>query len=50
MPYSIKKSNDKYKVVKKEGGKVMGTHDTRQKAEKQVRALYAEEGKMSRQG
>ena len=48
MPYEIRKSGSKFKLVKKGSGKVMGTHATRAKAEAQRRAIYANEGK--RQG
>lgn len=43
MPYKIKKSGSKYKVVKEGDGKVMGTHDTKKEALKQLKALYANE-------
>ena len=39
MPYSIRKSDDKFKVVNKETGKVKGTHASRAKAQKQVNLL-----------
>lgn len=45
MPYDIKQRNGKWAVVKKDGGKVMGTHTSRAAAERQRRALYANEGK-----
>jgi hypothetical protein len=41
MPYKIEKRGNKYVVVKKEGGKVMGTHDSEEKAKSQLKALYA---------
>ena len=43
MPWRVQKKDGKFAVVKKDNGKVVGTHDTREKAEKQVRALYANE-------
>jgi hypothetical protein len=39
VPYSIRKSDSQYKVVNK-AGRVFGTHRTKAKAERQVRALY----------
>jgi len=48
MPYEVKPSGDKFNVVKKGSNKVLGTHNTRSEATKQLRALYASEGK--RQG
>lgn len=50
MPYEVMKSGDKFKVVKKGSKKVMGTHATRDKANKQLAALYASEGKEVRSG
>ncbi len=41
MPYGIRKSGDKYKVVNKESGRVFGTHESEAKAKKQLAALYA---------
>jgi ATP-dependent protease ClpP protease subunit len=52
MPYKCKKVNDKYVVHKKgEDGKwsvlkSSGKHDTVEACQKQVKALYAQEGKM----
>jgi len=40
MPYGIRKSGDKYKVVNKETGRVFGTHPSKEKAKKQLAALY----------
>jgi hypothetical protein len=40
MPYGIRKSGDKFKVVNKETGRVFGTHSTKEKAKKQLAALY----------
>lgn len=45
MPYAVRKSGAKYKVVKKDGGKVMGTHRTRAAAQRQIRAIHANEKK-----
>ena len=39
MPYSIRKSGSKYKVVNKRTGKTKGTHSSRSSAEKQRRLL-----------
>lgn len=38
-PYHVLKRDGKFLVVKNDDGKVMGTHDTRQKAMKQFAAL-----------
>lgn len=45
MPYKVRKRGTKYVVVKENDGKVMGTHSSQSKAQAQVRALYAQEGK-----
>ena len=39
MPYGIRKSGSKYKVVNKRTGKTKGTHSSRSSAEKQRRLL-----------
>jgi len=41
MPYAIRKRGNKWVVVNKETGKVKGTHSTREKAVRHLRALYA---------
>lgn len=41
MPYKIVKEDDKYIVRKKEDNKLIGTHDSREKAKKQIAAIYA---------
>jgi len=41
MPYEIRKRGSKYLVVNAKTGDAKGTHDTRAKAEAQLRALYA---------
>ena len=41
MPYAIRKSGSKWKVVNSETGDVKGTHDSEEKAEKQLRLLNA---------
>lgn len=41
MPWDVRKRGSKYVVVKEGSGKVVGTHDTRSKAERQLSALYA---------
>ena len=43
MPYSIRKSGEKYKVVNKETGKVHAKGTTKAKAQAQVNLLRAEE-------
>lgn len=45
MPYEVVKKGSKWVVVKESSGKVIGTHPTRAAAVKQMRALYASEGK-----
>lgn len=45
MPYSIRRKEGKFEVVKDDDGKVMGTHPSRGKAKAQLAALYANEGK-----
>jgi hypothetical protein len=40
MPYGVRKSGDKFKVVNKETGRVFGTHSSKEKANKQLAALY----------
>ena len=39
MPYGIRKKGDKYQTVNKETGDVKGTHDSKEKAVKQLRLL-----------
>lgn len=41
MPYAVRKRGNKWVVVNKETGKVKGTHDSRESAMRQLRALYA---------
>ena len=45
MPYIIKKVNNKYKIIKKDTGEVVGTSDTKEKAKASVRARYSGESK-----
>lgn len=45
MPYQIKKVGNKYKIVKKDTGKVVGTSDTLEKAKASIRARYGSENK-----
>jgi hypothetical protein len=40
MPYAIRKRGNKWVVINKETGKVKGTHDTKEKAIRQMRLLY----------
>jgi hypothetical protein len=40
MPYAVRKSGDKYKVVNKNTSKVYGTHDSKEKANRQLAALH----------
>lgn len=41
MPYVVAKVGGKWVVRKRDGGKVMGRHDSKMKAAAQMRALYA---------
>ena len=41
MPYKVRKKGDKWEVYNPDTGKVYGTHDTKEDAEAQVKALYA---------
>ena len=45
MPYAVHKRGDKYVVVKKDDGKVMGTHESLKKARAQIKAIYANEAR-----
>lgn len=45
MPYRIEQKDDKFCVYNSDTGDKMGEHDSRQDAMKQMRALYAQEGK-----
>jgi hypothetical protein len=44
MPYDVVRVGRKWKV-KTRDGRVVGSHDTKEQAEAQRRALYANEGK-----
>lgn len=53
MPWKAVKRGSKWVVIKETTGKVVGTHSSKQKANAQVRALYANEkkpGKKKRYG
>jgi hypothetical protein len=41
MPWHIEKRQSKFVVVKDSDGSVAGTHVTREQAQRQLRALYA---------
>lgn len=41
MPWKVKQAGDKWETVNKLTGRVMGTHPSKEKAEAQMRALYA---------
>ena len=43
MPYTIAKRGNKYAIINKQTGKVVGKSDTRAKAEASVRARLASE-------
>lgn len=40
MPYEIEKRGDKWVVINADTGKVKGTHDSKVKAQRQMRLLY----------
>jgi hypothetical protein len=43
MPWTVRKVGNKFKIIKKTTGEVVGTSDTREKAQASVRARYAAE-------
>lgn len=43
MPYHVRKAGSKYEIVRKEDGKVVGTSNSRQKAQASVRARMSGE-------
>lgn len=45
MPYSVDKEGNKWVVRKKDGGKLIGTHDSQAEALKQIVAIRLNEGK-----
>ncbi len=45
MPYDVIQENGKYNTIDQKTGKVLGTHDTRDKAESQMRAIGHEESR-----
>lgn len=45
MPWAVRAKGGKYVVVNKDTGRVMGTHSSRAKALRQLRAIYANYGK-----
>lgn len=46
-PYDIKKAGNKFVVVKKSDGKILGHHPSKSQARRQIAAIYAnsKEGK-----
>jgi hypothetical protein len=46
MPYAVshKPGSKVWKVVNKETGRILGTHSSKEKAEAQLRAVYANTG------
>jgi hypothetical protein len=40
-PFDIKKAGNKFVVVKKSDGKVLGTHSSKSQAKRQIAAIYA---------
>ena len=47
MPYTIKKSGNKYKVCKKTGSKCFGTHNSKKKAVAQIGAIESSENQQN---
>jgi uncharacterized protein DUF2213 len=45
MPYKVVKDGNQFCVEKKDGGKRIGCHDSREKAEKQIAAIYLSESR-----
>jgi len=45
IPYLVRKSGDHWKVVKESDGKVIGTHKSKQAAQKQITAILISEHK-----
>ena len=41
MPYNVQRSGSKYEVVQSQTGRVVGTHPTKEQANAQLSALYA---------
>ena len=41
MPYNVQRSGSKYEVVQSQTGRVVGTHPTKDEANAQLAALYA---------
>jgi hypothetical protein len=41
MPWNVQRSGSKYEVVQSQTGRVVGTHPTKQEANAQLAALYA---------
>ena len=39
MPYAIRKKGSKWLVINKDTGKLKGTHDSKEKAQAQIRLL-----------
>lgn len=44
MPYEIREEDGKFCVYKKAGGKTLGCHPTKEEAQKQIAAIWANEG------
>lgn len=45
MPYEIQKRGNKFVVVKKDDGQVMGSHDSDNEAKAQIAAIHISEAK-----
>jgi hypothetical protein len=41
MPYNVQRAGSKYEVVQSQTGRVVGTHPTKEQAQAQLAALYA---------
>lgn len=50
MPYQVMQRGSKWVVVKADSGRVLGTHPTKEAAQEQVRAIYANEKRRKGKG
>jgi hypothetical protein len=45
MPYTIRRVGSRYVVRKRAGGRRIGSHASKAKARRQIRAIYASKGR-----
>jgi len=45
MPWILRKKGNKYQIIKKTTGEVVGTSDSKSKGQASIRAMYASENK-----